>query len=227
MRRFCTFFALLLSLALVLSLVACGTTSTPPVTDPGTTDTQDPPVGETPETPDDPVDPDNPDDPDTPADPDDPDDPDTPTDPDDPENPDEPVLPMNTLLYIENNTKSGYLVAGRGTVKRADITIPAAYNGIPIVGIAAGAFADQTDITSVKLPAGVREIGKGAFRGCASLSSITIPANAELNWYGGGYTAVDLTDPAQAAVILTTTHVDKTFTLRGEPPTEDLIPGPM
>ena len=52
-----------------------------------------------------------------------------------------------------------------------DVTIPA---GVTEIGY--GAFRGCTSLTSVTIPAGVTEIGAWAFQGCANLTSVTIPA---------------------------------------------------
>ncbi len=44
-----------------------------------------------------------------------------------------------------------------------------------IVRIDAGAFADQEDVTEIVVPDTVLEIGQGAFSGCAALTELTVP----------------------------------------------------
>lgn len=48
-----------------------------------------------------------------------------------------------------------------------------------LVEIGAGAFAGNTDITSVVIPDTVKVIGAGAFLGCTNLTSVTLPAALE------------------------------------------------
>ncbi|MBQ8759330.1 MAG: leucine-rich repeat domain-containing protein, partial [Clostridia bacterium] len=48
-----------------------------------------------------------------------------------------------------------------------------------LVGIEDGAFAGNTDITSVVIPDTVTAIGTGAFQGCTALKSVTLPASLE------------------------------------------------
>lgn len=45
------------------------------------------------------------------------------------------------------------------------------------LGIAGGAFRDNTDITSITIPNNVTNIGKNAFNGCSNLEEITIGTN--------------------------------------------------
>jgi len=61
-----------------------------------------------------------------------------------------------------------------GTVRA--VTIPAAFEGIPLREIGEGAFSEK-NITSVIIPNGVITIGNGAFSWCRSLTSVTIPAS--------------------------------------------------
>ena len=59
-----------------------------------------------------------------------------------------------------------------------DFSIPASVerNGvvIPVTMIAPSAFEDNTELTSVSLPATITSIGEGAFAGCEKLQSITV-----------------------------------------------------
>ena len=68
----------------------------------------------------------------------------------------------------------GYQVIGLGApVTRAEIR--AYYMGMPVVGIAPEAFADQTELQEVILPDTIRTIGANAWRGCTSLRGLAIP----------------------------------------------------
>ena len=66
----------------------------------------------------------------------------------------------------------GYVVSGIGTCTDERLSIPYSYNGRPVVGIAAGAFRGNASIISVTLPDTVRTIGYGAFTDCTSLADI-------------------------------------------------------
>jgi hypothetical protein len=68
------------------------------------------------------------------------------------------------------------IVKGIGTATAMDIVIPAKSNGYPVKTIYTGAFQNNTNITSVKLPSGITEIGEYAFAGCTNLRLINIPA---------------------------------------------------
>jgi hypothetical protein len=56
------------------------------------------------------------------------------------------------------------------------VTIPAVIDGSPVIGLGDFAFAGNTSITSVTIPAGVKGIGDYVFQGCTGLTSVTLPA---------------------------------------------------
>ena len=87
------------------------------------------------------------------------------------------VYDSERLLYSaikEDNEIIGYSVRGLGTVSDADLIIPSAYNGKPVLSLAAGAFANSTHLTSVTIPDSVTLIGEDAFSGCTLLESISV-----------------------------------------------------
>lgn len=70
---------------------------------------------------------------------------------------------------------NSYTVSGIGTCTDTEILIPSTYNGLPVVAVNAGAFFDNTAITSVVLPDGITSIGESTFKGCTSLENVIIP----------------------------------------------------
>lgn len=54
-----------------------------------------------------------------------------------------------------------------------NVVIPETVLGVPVRKVADGAFIAQTQLKSIVLPAGVREIGDRAFAWCTSLTSVT------------------------------------------------------
>lgn len=71
------------------------------------------------------------------------------------------------LLYLE-----GY------TGNERSVTIPgwSGYGNQPLYGIEDGAFTDNERVESVRIPEGVRNIERSAFRNCTSLRIVYIPA---------------------------------------------------
>lgn len=84
------------------------------------------------------------------------------------------------------------------------IIIPSVINGTTITAIGASAFANQTQLSQITIPASVTSIGNSAFSGCTSLSQISIPSSVTkigyeafspstvLTSYGGNRANIDL-----------------------------------
>lgn len=75
------------------------------------------------------------------------------------------------ILY-ESNGSYATVIGYEGN--KTDIVIARVYNGIPVSKIAAGAFKDNQNITSITIPDSVTTIGEYAFAGCGEINSITI-----------------------------------------------------
>ena len=85
-----------------------------------------------------------------------------------------PKAMAGDFTYITNSstiTITGYSGSG-GTV-----TIPSNVDGVPVTGIGANVFAANAAINKVIIPAGVTNIGDGAFLNCPNLTSATVPGN--------------------------------------------------
>ena len=67
------------------------------------------------------------------------------------------------------------VIMGCGPTATGHIEIPASINGYPTTTIQSGAFQGCASITSVTIPNGVSDIGSNTFSGCTSLTSVTIP----------------------------------------------------
>ena len=78
------------------------------------------------------------------------------------------------LLYQDNGNGTCTIV-GIGTCIKTDLEIPEqSPTGLRVCAISTGAFENCRKIESIFIPAGVRDIGTGAFVGCTSLSSFSV-----------------------------------------------------
>lgn len=75
---------------------------------------------------------------------------------------------------------TGYV--GNGTV----LEIPSSVNEFPVIYVDAYAFSGLTEVTEVIIPDSVTAVGEGAFAGCTSLESITLPF-AGISRYSEGF----------------------------------------
>ncbi len=82
------------------------------------------------------------------------------------------VLTDGLYVYATIYGSDAYSISS--SVATGDIVIPSTFNGAPVEKIASGAFEDSK-ITSVVVPNTITYIGSGAFKGCDSLTSITLP----------------------------------------------------
>ncbi len=69
-----------------------------------------------------------------------------------------------------NATITGFTKSVSGSV-----TIPSTLDGYTVTTIAASAFSNCTNLTSVVVPDSVTSIGDSAFKGCTALTNITLP----------------------------------------------------
>ncbi len=87
-----------------------------------------------------------------------------------------------------------------------DITIPATIHGYPVDGISSSAFENCTKITSIKFETPQYEywqIRSGAFKGCTSLKSVTLPDEATILYESTfeGCTSLEYIDLAKVETI--------------------------
>ena len=78
------------------------------------------------------------------------------------------------LEFTLNPDEASYSVTGIGTCTDTDIVIPSTHKGLPVTGIGEDAFYSQRDITSLKIPNSIVEIGNEAFHNCSSLKNVYI-----------------------------------------------------
>ena len=96
-------------------------------------------------------------------------------------------------VYVSNNSlyrytldenKKATILSYSGT--ESNIIINRIDGKYAIVGIAEGAFAGNENLVSVELYASVKTIGKEAFYGCTSLTTVTLRPNSTLETIGQG-----------------------------------------
>ncbi len=92
------------------------------------------------------------------------------------------ITGITSLFIIDNYTLGGVteddevvVLKHFGEFGKEVVEIPAQVNGMPVVGIANNAYANDTYIKTVTLPEGLLWIGENAFNGCTAIERITIP----------------------------------------------------
>ena len=79
-------------------------------------------------------------------------------------------------FLFEDVDEKGLVVSGlsnSGKVKQS-LILPASHNGKPVVGIMDTAFAGNTNLTELVLPATIASISDNAFSGCVNLKKLTL-----------------------------------------------------
>ena len=79
--------------------------------------------------------------------------------------------------------KNGYEELSGYTGEGTELVLPSSIEDTVMNGVARLAFKDNTKITSVEVPEGMRYIDVSAFEGCTGLKKITLPDS--LTWIGG------------------------------------------
>ena len=79
------------------------------------------------------------------------------------------------LAYTLNGDESAYIAISIGTATETDIVIASEHNGLPVTSMGVEAFRGCSSLTSITIPDSITSISNSAFRGCTSLTSITIP----------------------------------------------------
>ena len=80
------------------------------------------------------------------------------------------------LEFTLNEDNSSYSVTGIGTYEESNLVIPAEYNKLPVTSIGEYAFRGCRSLTSVTIGNSVTSIGYSAFNGCTALTTINYNA---------------------------------------------------
>ena len=84
------------------------------------------------------------------------------------------VKPSEGLEFTLNSDKQSYSVAGIGSCTDTNVIIPSTYNNLPVTSIGNGAFFGCSSLTSITIPNSVISVGRTAFSDCTSLVNITV-----------------------------------------------------
>ena len=79
-----------------------------------------------------------------------------------------------SLIYVLNDTATGYIVTGINDFNGTKLNLPSKYNNLPVTEIGDYAFYHCGGLLSITIPDSVSIIGKYAFSGCRSLVSVTM-----------------------------------------------------
>ena len=84
-----------------------------------------------------------------------------------------------TLQLSYEDCPGGLLVTGTTVFETKRIVIPSEVDGVPVIGIQAGAFENNEKLTEIVLPDTLRTVEARAFSGCTSLKEIVFPSSME------------------------------------------------
>ncbi|MCD8205379.1 MAG: leucine-rich repeat domain-containing protein [Clostridia bacterium] len=94
---------------------------------------------------------------------------------------DAPTVVSSGLKFEKEG--NGFVVMDMGSCVNKNVVLPELHYGKQIVGVAGYAFENRNKIKSVYFPETIKYIGVGAFSGCSSLSTVSVP---------GGVTVMNL-----------------------------------
>lgn len=83
------------------------------------------------------------------------------------------------LVYGEGSAKDGLICVGFSGELPSSLVIPSMVDGSSVIAIGNGAF-QKTSLESVQIPTSVLSIGKRAFEGCRSLTSVVFSEGSKL-----------------------------------------------
>lgn len=108
----------------------------------------------------------------------------------------EAVTDASDVFSVSNGVLSEY------TGSESNVSIPSSVGSSAVTAIGTGAFAGNTDITSVSMPSSVTRIGMEAFSDCTNLRSVSLPSSLNsigvASFYGcSSLTSVTVPDGTQ------------------------------
>ena len=84
----------------------------------------------------------------------------------------EKTTPPKDFVTLEIN---GEIFISSYKGQDSEIIVPSTIKGKPVTTISDSAFQGFTNITSIKLPQGIKKLGKVAFNNCSQLVTVTLP----------------------------------------------------
>ena len=114
-----------------------------------------------------------------------------------------PLIATKGMLMLRVFGDAYALAAYSGTATA--VYIPDTYKSLPVTTIGAEAFAGNTTITRIVIPASVTKLDATAFAGCTALTQVVFLETE--GWQANG-TPLDVTDPATNATLLTALRGD-------------------
>lgn len=81
----------------------------------------------------------------------------------------------NEMSFELNSDESGYILTEYRNITEKNVVVPAHYNGLPVVEIGEGVFANHAEIVTITIPDTVTKLGYRAFAGCNKIERIELP----------------------------------------------------
>lgn len=100
----------------------------------------------------------------------------------------ESTTSLTDVFYVSDGVLSKY------TGSESNVSIPSSVGSSAVTAIGTGAFAGNTDITSVSMPSSVTRIGMEAFSDCTNLRSISLPSSLQSIGIGAFCNCTSLTN---------------------------------
>lgn len=93
---------------------------------------------------------------------------------------DDPTLDENAMYYETEYYGSENSIAIKKYIgSEKNVTIPSVINGRNVVALLDGVFMSNSEIETVVIPEGVKQIGENCFNNCSHLKNVTLPDSLE------------------------------------------------